>query len=140
MPISAEALGKACNRYLVMKGSDSVLDALAEWSRQGGQEWWHLVGDLGNGRFAAAQFASLKDGLLDRGEAYLTQALAEAGLTNRHDKPWSRAALGYLIGNEAYLGMIKYGELKAPAKHPPLVAPIIFNKAQMVKRDNNKRG
>lgn len=70
----------------------------------------------------------------------LADQLVETGYMSRQNKPWSRAALAYLIGNEVYLGKIKYGDLKARAKHLPIIAPIIFNKAQVVKKENNKRG
>jgi site-specific DNA recombinase len=70
----------------------------------------------------------------------LAERLTESGVMNRQNKPWSRAALGYLISNEAYLGKVKYGELKAMSKHESIIAPIVFNKVQVVKRDNNKRG
>ena len=69
----------------------------------------------------------------------LAGQLNQEGIMNRQHKPWSRAALAYAISNEVYLGKVKYGELKAPARHQPIIAPIIYNKAQMLKRENNKR-
>lgn len=81
MPIDSEALSRAAHRHLVMQGSHSVLDAIAKLGQQGGQEWWHLIVNLGGGKFAAGPFASLRAGLQSEGEAYLHKALADIGLT-----------------------------------------------------------
>ena len=81
MPISKEALDKAVNRHVLLKGSNTILDALAELDHQNGGEWWHIVVDTGNESFAAAQFSSLREGVENEGRTYLDKKLSQAGLT-----------------------------------------------------------
>ncbi|MEK7448841.1 MAG: recombinase family protein [Planctomycetota bacterium] len=68
----------------------------------------------------------------------LAVKLESTNVRTRHGNLWSRPALGFLLANEIYLGKIKYGEIKTRGQHQPMIAPVIFNLAQKLKKVNRK--
>jgi hypothetical protein len=59
MPIDVNLLREPINRCIIIPIDRLVHEALHELQLAGGESWWHLVVDLGGGRFAAAQFLKL---------------------------------------------------------------------------------
>ena len=59
MPIDLDLLNEPINRCLVAWPERQLGDVLLELLYRGGEDWWHLVVDLGEGRFAAIQFNKL---------------------------------------------------------------------------------
>lgn len=78
--------------------------------------------------------------LRNRSLAKVARRLEADGIRTRIGRPWSRAAVAFLLGNETYLGTVKYGDIRSRGNHPALVSPIIFHKVQKVKRQNVRRG
>jgi site-specific DNA recombinase len=65
--------------------------------------------------------------------------LDSKGLRTRRGKRWSRAGIAWILSNETYLGRVHFGEVRSKGKHPPIVSPIVFNRANALKNRNNKR-
>lgn len=61
----------------------------------------------------------------------LCKQMLQEGVSTRSGRRWSRAALGYLLSNKAYLGRL--------GRCPRIVAPIVFYKVQKQKQRNVKR-
>ena len=59
MPIDVNLLNEPINRCIRILADHPVGEALHELQLAGGENWWHLVVDLGDGRFAAVQFRQL---------------------------------------------------------------------------------
>ena len=65
--------------------------------------------------------------------------LQDGNYPSKRGKPWSRAALSWILKNTTYLGHVHWGPVRVKGKHPPLVSPIIFNKVQVLIEKNRKR-
>ncbi len=63
------------HKFVLMYADERVIDAVADLRDAQGQDWWHLVVDLGEGRYAAARFSDLTAGVKAQGETFLTQPL-----------------------------------------------------------------
>ncbi|MBI3099781.1 MAG: recombinase family protein [Planctomycetes bacterium] len=74
-----------------------------------------------------------------RSLAKVAEALSAEGIPSANGRTWSRAALAFIVKNEAYRGMVRYGSIRARGAHPPLVAPIVFNRARQLARENRRR-
>ncbi len=97
---------------------------------------WVLVREPREGGVIQTIFrAYLRMGSLGK----LVEWLAMGGIRTRGGKPWSRAALAFVLGNETYLGRLRKGDGRGAARPPALVAPIVFHKVQQMKRRNAKR-
>ena len=59
MPVAVNLLNEPINRCIYLPAYRQVGQALHELQIAGGENWWHLVVDLGDGRFAAVQFRML---------------------------------------------------------------------------------
>lgn len=59
MPISDEALRKATNRFIAVKGEARVGQALAAFKALEAEPWWHLVVQKPDGSWAVARFRDL---------------------------------------------------------------------------------
>ena len=59
MPIDVNLLNEPINRCIRILADHPVGEALHELQLAGGESWWHLVVDMGDGRFAAVQFRQL---------------------------------------------------------------------------------
>ncbi len=59
MPIDLDLLNEPINRCLVAWPERYLGDVLMELAYREGEDWWHLVVDLGDGHFAAVQFNKL---------------------------------------------------------------------------------
>lgn len=70
----------------------------------------------------------------------LVEMLDAQGLRTRRKNRWSRAGVSWILKNETYLGRVHFGPIRAQGLHPPLIAPIVFNKVQKLIRENKKRG
>lgn len=68
------------------------------------------------------------------------KALTAQGLRTRRGKPWSRAGLTWILRNRTYIGQVHYLGERARGLHEPIVAPIVFHKAGLRLRRNNKHG
>lgn len=75
MPIDLNILNRPENRCIVMTASDTVAAAIQALLNEGGQGWWHLVVDLGEGKFAATQFIKLSALAVAEEEAFFDQTL-----------------------------------------------------------------
>jgi hypothetical protein len=78
-PISDEMLARPTNQYLVVRGDQTLYEALHELQAQGGREWWFLVVDLGGQRYLAARFSDLRERVASEGEAVLDLRLRDLG-------------------------------------------------------------
>lgn len=68
------------------------------------------------------------------------RALVAAGIpATRRGGPWSRAGISWILHNDTYIGRTHFGPVRARGRHDPIVAPIVFYKAQKLIRKNNKR-
>jgi hypothetical protein len=63
--------------YLLVEGGDRFGSALDLLEGEGGQPWWHLVVDLGDGRFGVIQFGALGPLARGKGADFLWQPLGE---------------------------------------------------------------
>lgn len=64
-------------------------------------------------------------------------ALAARGRTKtRGGRKWSAAGLAWILKNRSYIGFVTYGATQARGKHKPLVSMIVFNRVQMILREN----
>lgn len=100
------------------------------------REEWVLIREPREGPVVEAIFRGY---LRHRSLAKLVSWLEEGGHRTRGGRPWSRAALAFLLGNETYLGKWKKGDPEGAARPAALVAPIVFHKVQQMKRRNAKR-
>lgn len=78
-PISDEVLARPTNRCLVVRGDQTLYEALHELQAQGGQEWWFLVVDLGGQCYLAAHFSDLRERVASEGGAVLNLRLRDLG-------------------------------------------------------------
>jgi hypothetical protein len=62
------------------------------------------------------------------------------GLRTRQGKAWSRAGIAWILQNETYAGMVRFGSVRAHGLHEALVSPSTFRKAQKILRANDKHG
>lgn len=69
----------------------------------------------------------------------LIELLDAHGRKTRRNCAWSRAGISWILKNNTYVGRVHFGEVKGRGIHKPIVAHIIFNKAQMLIRKNDKR-
>ncbi|GEM_PF-5014595 len=60
-PIPDHILERPANRYILMRGDHTLAEALRALQDEGGQEWWALIVDLGDGRYLAARFGDLRE-------------------------------------------------------------------------------
>jgi site-specific DNA recombinase len=66
-------------------------------------------------------------------------ALARRGWRTRRGKAFSRAALSWILRNEAYIGRVRFGDIRARGEHKPIVERRDFRRVQRLLRSNNKR-
>ena len=76
MPIDWSLLTEDINRSILVRAGDPLYRALRKLVQAGGEGWWHLVVDLGDGRFAAVQFDKLSPLIRSRGRALFEQSLS----------------------------------------------------------------
>lgn len=65
------------HRCLLMYGDETVFEAIGALFEAKGGEWWYLVVDLGEGRYAVAEFETLHVRLEQKGRDYLDTLLAD---------------------------------------------------------------
>jgi hypothetical protein len=58
-PIHDEALRQSKNAHVLLGGDQTLYEAAKKIEAAGGQSWWHVVVDLGEGRYAAALYGTL---------------------------------------------------------------------------------
>jgi hypothetical protein len=58
-PIHDEALRQSKNAHVLLGGDQTLHEAARKVEAGGGQPWWHVVVDLGEGRYAAALYGAL---------------------------------------------------------------------------------
>jgi hypothetical protein len=58
-PIHDEALRQSKNAHVLLGGDQTLYEAARKIEAAGGQSWWHVVVDLGEGRYAAALYGAL---------------------------------------------------------------------------------
>lgn len=66
------------------------------------------------------------------------ECLNKQGKRTRRGKLWSRAALAWMLKNKAYIGRVTFGDIDVKGKHPAIISPIIFNKANKLIKKNRK--
>jgi hypothetical protein len=62
-------------RCVLMGPNETVLDAIAVLRDEGGQNWWHLVVELGEGSYAAGTFSALAAGIGGEKQVFLARPL-----------------------------------------------------------------
>lgn len=70
--------------------------------------------------------------------AKVARALAERSIAAPGGKDWSRASVAWILGNEIYIGTVKFGAVKGKGEHDPIVAPVMFHKAQKLRTANRR--
>lgn len=80
-----------------------------------------------------------RDYLRLRSLGKLADELSAEGIPSASGRTWSRAALAFIVKNEVYRGVVRYGSIRARGEHPPIVAPIVFNRARQLARENRRR-
>jgi hypothetical protein len=75
MPVSWDLLTEDINRCILVNAEHPVYRALRKLVQAGGEGWWHLVVDLGDGRFAAVQFNKLSPLVRSQGRHFFDQPL-----------------------------------------------------------------
>jgi hypothetical protein len=68
------------------------------------------------------------------------ELLHAKGLRTRRGKEWSRAGISWILKNDTYLGRVHFGAIRTKGEHEPIIAPIVYYKAQKLIRKNDKRG
>ncbi len=76
MPVSWDLLTEDINRCVLVNAEHQVYRALRKLVQAGGEGWWHLVVDLGDGRFAAMQFNKLSPLVRSQGRHFFDQPLS----------------------------------------------------------------
>lgn len=76
MPINVDLLNEPVNRCLVAWPERQLGDVLMELAYRDGEDWWHLVVDLGDGCFAAVQFEQLTLLAEIEGEEFFRRSLS----------------------------------------------------------------
>ena len=76
MPIDLDLLNEPINRCLVAWPERQLGDVLMELVFRQGEDWWHLVVDLGEGHFAAIQFNKLTSLAESEGLEFFQRALS----------------------------------------------------------------
>lgn len=66
----------------------------------------------------------------------VTDLLNNRGIPTRKGKTWSRSGVERILKNQFYKGMIQYRSMRKSGAHPHIIAPIIFNKAGALMREN----
>jgi hypothetical protein len=74
-PISDEQARRY--RCVRMYGDESVLDAVAALRDEQGHDWWYLIVELEDGRYAAAPFSKLAVSIQEGGADFLSRPLGE---------------------------------------------------------------
>lgn len=74
-PISDEQARRY--RCVHMFGDEHVLDAVAALRDEQGHDWWYLIVELEDGRYAAAPFSKLATDIEAGGEGFLNRPLAD---------------------------------------------------------------
>jgi hypothetical protein len=64
------------HRHIYMYDDERVVDALIALRDAEGQDWWHLVVELTDGRYAAARFSDLEK-QLEKDKAASSQLLGD---------------------------------------------------------------
>lgn len=59
MPISDDALQKEKNRFIAVTSDAKFGQLIAALNAVGGQPWWHVIVELGNGSWSAARISEL---------------------------------------------------------------------------------
>ena len=59
MPISDDALQKEKNRFIAVTSDAKFGQVIAALNAIGGQPWWHVIVELGNGSWGAARISEL---------------------------------------------------------------------------------
>lgn len=80
-----------------------------------------------------------RDYLRLRSLGKVAEGLSAEGIPSANGRSWSRAALAFMVKNEVYRGVVRYGSIRARGEHPPIVAPIVFNRARQLARENRRR-
>ena len=83
MPVDVNFLNEPINRCILLPADHPVGQALHELQLAGGESWWHLVVDLGDGRFAAVPFRQLTPLAESEGFRFFDRplsSLVEAGI------------------------------------------------------------
>ncbi len=74
-PISDEQARRY--RCVRMYGDESVLDAVAALRDEQGHDWWYLIVELEDGRYAAAPFSTLAVSIQEGGADFLSRPLGD---------------------------------------------------------------
>jgi len=77
MPITLTALQSSENQYVLAQASQLVGHAIAALKNARGNGWWHLVVELGAGRFGAIRFDDLAPHARSGGDAFFRQTLGD---------------------------------------------------------------
>jgi len=75
MPIDLNLLNSPINRYILAEAGESVSAAVGKLEKAGGESWCHLVVEMGDGRYAAAQFKTLSPLAQSEGAEFFTRTL-----------------------------------------------------------------
>jgi ABC-type transport system substrate-binding protein len=65
--------------------------------------------------------------------------LHDAGLRNSDGKGWSRSSLAFLLSNETYTGIVKYGGEGHVGRHEAIVSGELFEAAKQIRTKKYKR-
>lgn len=66
-------------------------------------------------------------------------ALNEQGYRTRRNVSWSRAGVGNLLKNQAYIGRVRFADVDTKGLHEPLIDPETFRKVQRLIREGKQR-
>ena len=73
-----------------------------------------------------------------RSMAKVAKGLAERGIPAPGGKEWSRASVAWILGNEIYIGYVKFGAQKNKGEHEAIIAAVIFHKVQRLRQTNRR--
>ncbi|MGE0432644.1 MAG: recombinase family protein [Planctomycetota bacterium] len=76
--------------------------------------------------------------LRKRSMAKVAKGLADKGIPAPGGKEWSRASVAWILGNEIYIGNVKFGTQKNKGEHEAIIAAVIFHKVQRLRQTNRR--
>jgi site-specific DNA recombinase len=74
-----------------------------------------------------------------RSMAKVAKGLAKRGVPAPGGSEWSRASVAWILGNEVYIGMVKFGTMKGKGEHQPIIARDVFDSVQELRTANRRR-
>ena len=64
--------------------------------------------------------------------------LNDAGCRKRNGRKWDRVAILRVVKNPLYIGKLRWGEDTHNGNHSPIISPVVFDKAQEIRRSRTK--